>query len=163
VALGIPQVGERTARDLAQSFGSIDAVMAASVEDMAAVHGIGGEVAGAIRDFFTDPDAVAEVARLREHGVRFPEVEPEPEPAAPGDSPVAGRVFVLTGTLPTMSRGDAKVRIEAAGGKVAGSVSGKTDFLVAGEKAGSKLTKARALGVTVLDEPGLLAMLPDPD
>lgn len=163
VALGIPQVGERTARDLAQSFGSIDAIMAASVEDMAAVHGIGGEVAGAIRDFFTDPDAVAEVARLRARGVRFPEVEPAREPDVPGDSPVAGMVFVLTGTLPTMSRGDAKVRIEAAGGKVTGSVSGKTDFLVAGEKAGSKLTKAQALGVTVLDEAGLLAMLPEPD
>jgi DNA ligase (NAD+) len=161
VALGIPQVGERTARDLAESFGTIDAIMAASVADMAAVHGIGDEVAGAIRAFFDDAAAQDEVARLRALGVQFPEVVVEAAPPPPEDSPVAGKVFVLTGTLPTLSRGDAKALIEAAGGKVTGSVSKKTDFLVAGEKAGSKLTKARALDVPVLDEAALLEMLPE--
>ena len=128
VALGIPQVGERTARDLADAFLSIDAIISASVEDMAAVHGIGLEVAGAIATFFDDPAALAEVGRLRELGVQFPTVESGGEPAPLPDSPVLGKVFVLTGTLPTMSRGDAKAWIEAAGGKVTGSVSKKTDF-----------------------------------
>lgn len=162
VALGIPHVGERTARDLAAAFGDIDAIMGAAIDEMAAVHGIGLEVAGAIRAHFDDPTALEEVARLRAHGVQFPPVEAEPAPAPPAGSPVAGRTFVLTGTLPTLKRGDAKARIEAAGGTVTGSVSGKTDFLVAGDKAGSKLAKARALGVAVLDEAALLALLPGP-
>lgn len=163
VALGIPQVGERTARDLAEAFGSVDAIMAASIEDMAAVHGIGDEVAGAIRAFFDDEAAREEVGRLRSLGVQFPEVEVVEAAEPPADSPVAGKVFVLTGTLPTLKRGAAKAMIEAAGGKVTGSVSKKTDFLVAGEKAGSKLTKAQALGVAVLDEATLLQMLPEAD
>ncbi|TNE89251.1 MAG: NAD-dependent DNA ligase LigA [Deltaproteobacteria bacterium] len=158
-ALGIPEVGESTARDVARHFHSLDAIIAASEEELVAVEGVGSIVAGKLRAFFDDPSQLAEVQRLRELGVAFPDI-PEPDADAPtGDSPVAGKVFVLTGTLPTMARNDAKKLIEAAGGKVTGSVSAKTDFLVAGEAAGSKLAKATKLGVPVIDEAGLLQML----
>lgn len=171
VALGIPHVGERTARDLVAAFGSIDALAAATLAELGAVQGIKAErtkrdgsvdespVARAIRGFFDDPEAAAEVARLQALGVQFPPVELVVEPEPPADSPIAGRTFVLTGTLPTLKRGEAKALIEAEGGKVTGSVSKKTDFLVAGEKAGSKLKKATELGVEVLDEAALLLLL----
>ena len=155
-ALGIPQVGEATARDLARAFGSIDAVMAADEAALVAVDGIGPIVAASIASFFADPRRREEIALLRERGVQFPELEVV---EVAEDSPVAGRTFVLTGTLPTMKRSDAKKRLLAAGAKVSGSVSKKTDFLVAGEAAGSKLDKATALGVEVIDEARLLELL----
>ncbi len=156
-SLGIPEVGEATARDLAQHFCNLDALMAADEDTLVAVHGIGDKVATRIRTFFEDPRFAEEITRLREAGMQFPAVEIS-EPTAASTS-VAGLVFVLTGTLPTMKRGDAKKLILAAGGKVVGSVSKKTDFLVAGEAAGSKLTKAQSLGVPVIDEDGMKQML----
>ena len=154
-ALGIRHVGEATARDLAVHFGTIDDLMAADVDALAAVAGVGPEVARSVHAFFSSESACAEIARLRQSGVQF--VQDEAPPTS-GDA-VQGLVFVLTGVLPTMTRPQAKKRIIAAGGKVTGSVSGKTDYLVAGEAAGSKLTKARDLGVAVIDEAALVAML----
>ena len=156
VALGIPQVGESTARDLARRFGAIGALRTATEADLTAIEGVGPIVAAAIVKFFADPKHVEEVDRLLAAGVAFvpPAVQDAPRVAG-----VAGKTFVLTGTLPTLKRDDAKARIEAVGGKVSGSVSKKTDFVVAGEDAGSKLDKARELGVAVLDEGALLALL----
>jgi DNA ligase (NAD+) len=162
VALGIPTVGEATARDLAKHFRSIDALLAASESELSAVHGIGPIVAGEVCAFFQDPRHREEVARLRELGVEFP---PLPEEAATGVGRVEGvadRTFVITGTLPTLERADAEARILGAGGKVSGSVSKKTHFVVAGDKAGSKLAKAQELGVPVIDEATLVQMLQQP-
>lgn len=156
VALGIPQVGEATARDLARHFGTLDALLAASTEDLAAVSGVGPIVAQSVGSFFADADHLEEIERLRAAGVRF---EPVEVAAPAGDGHLAGKSFVLTGTLPTMKRDDAKKRIEALGGKVAGSVSKKTDYVVAGAEAGSKLDKARELGIAVLDEAALVELL----
>lgn len=156
-ALGIPQVGESTARDLARAFGDIDRLMAADLAELQAVDGVGPVVAAEVRDFLSKPESRAEIERLRAAGVRFPAAE---RPAATaGVEGVAGKSFVLTGTFPTLSRDAAGAKILAAGGKVVGSVSKKTDYVVAGEAAGSKLTKAGELGVPVLDEAGLLALL----
>ena len=157
-ALGIPEVGEATARDLATHFGSLDALIAASQEALIAVHGVGEKVAERILAFFDDPLSSEEVDRLRTSGVQFPDMAP-PADLDNVPSAVAGLTFVLTGTLPTMKRSDAKKQILAAGGKVAGSVSKKTDYLVAGEAAGSKLTKAQALGIAILDEDELNALI----
>jgi DNA ligase (NAD+) len=154
MALGIPMVGESTARDLARHFGTIDAILAADVAALTGVFGVGEKVAVAVRSFFDEPRNVEEVARLRAAGVRFPEVQ-----RVVTGTVFAGKTFVITGTLPTLSRDAAKARIEAAGGKVTGSVSKKTDFLVVGEDAGSKLEKARELGVRSLGEDELLALL----
>jgi len=157
-ALGIPEVGEATARDLAAHFGTLDALMEADTDALVTVHGVGEKVAERIRGFFEDPRSTEEVSRLRAAGVQFPpEVLADTSDAPP--AAVAGLSFVLTGTLPTLKRGDAKKQILAAGGKVVGSVSKKTDFLVAGEAAGSKLTKAQSLGIPIIDEDRLLEML----
>ena len=160
-ALGIPQVGESTARDLAVHFGSLDALMAAAPEALEAVPEVGPKVAASVTEAFGGPELQAEVHQLRELGVRFPELAPPPAepPADEAPSAVEGRTFVLTGTLPTMKRSAAKALLLEAGAKVTGSVSKKTDFLVAGADAGSKLTKAQALGVAVIDEAALLALL----
>ncbi len=159
VALGIPTVGEATARDLAKHFRSLDALMSASAADLSAVHGIGEVVAGEVASFFADPRHREELARLRELGVRFPSL-PEAETLATARvEGVADRTFVITGTLPTLERAEAEARILAAGGKVSGSVSKKTHFVVVGDKAGSKLAKATELGVPVIDEATLLRML----
>ncbi len=155
-ALGIPMVGEATARDLAAAFGSVDAFLAATPEALQGVAGIGPVVAEEILDFLATPDNRDEIGRLRAAGVRFPSAAPAVTASVAG---VAGKSFVLTGTLPTLSREQAAEKILAAGGKVAGSVSKKTDYVVAGEAAGSKLTKAQELGLAVLDEAGLLALL----
>ena len=152
--LGIRHVGEAVARDLCASFGTIDALMSASLDDLQAVDGVGPEIARSLHGWFQVPANQAEIAALRELGVQFPEVE---KPA--GADNLDGKVFVITGTLPTMGRKDAAELIRGAGGKVTGSVSKKTDFLVAGEAAGSKLQKATALGVPVLDEAALLEMV----
>jgi len=154
MALGIPMVGESTARDLARYFGSIDALLAASVAELTGVFGVGENVAQAVRAFFDEPGNVEEIARLRAHGVLFPGVA-----RVVNGTVFAGKTFVLTGTLPTLSRDAAKARIEAAGGKVTGSVSKKTDYVVVGADAGSKLEKAVELGVPTLDESALLALL----
>lgn len=154
LALGIPNVGEATARDLARQFGTIDALLDAGVAEIDAVPGIAEPTAVLIHGFLARPAVRAELAALREAGVRF---APVVRVAAAGA--LTGKTFVLTGTLPTLSRDEARKRIEAAGGKVTGSVSKKTDYVVAGEEAGSKLDRARELGVPVLDEAGMLALL----
>ncbi|MCB1957402.1 MAG: NAD-dependent DNA ligase LigA [Rhodocyclaceae bacterium] len=153
-ALGIRNVGETTARDLAASFGSLDALLAATPEQLQQVPDVGPVVANCVAEFFAEPHNVEVVEQLRAVGLRW--VEGEPRRA---DGPLLGKTFVLTGTLPEMSREEAKALIEAAGGRVTGSVSKKTDYVVAGDEAGSKLDKANALGVAVLDKDGLLALL----
>lgn len=159
VALGIPQVGEATARDLANHFCTIAALQAATAEELEAVHGVGAEVARLVRRFFDTPDAIDEIQRLQAAGVAFPAVEPASSDDEAVAHPAAGLTFVLTGTLSTLKRSDAKKRLIALGAKVSGSVSKRTSYLVAGEAAGSKLTKAQDLGVPVLDEAALVALL----
>ncbi len=156
-ALGIRHVGEATARDLARHFGAIDRVMNATVEQLLHVSDVGPVVAQSIQRFFEQPHNREVVEQLRAAGVRWDEHDGAATTAAPLS--LAGRTLVLTGTLPTLSRDRAKQLIEAAGGKVAGSVSKKTHFVVAGAQAGSKLDKALELGVSVLDEAGLMLML----
>ncbi|WP_295850015.1 NAD-dependent DNA ligase LigA [uncultured Xylophilus sp.] len=154
--LGIRHIGEATAKDLARHFGSLDAIMDADEAALLEVDDVGPIVATALRTFFDQPHNREVVEQLRACGIAWPEGPPAERTALP----LAGKTFVLTGTLPTLSREDAKERLEAAGAKVAGSVSKKTDYVVAGAEAGSKLDKAQALGIAVLDEEGLLAMLP---
>ena len=158
--LGIRNVGESTARDLAKHFGRLDRLMAASVDELLEVADVGPIVAQSIRTFFDQPHNVEVVEQLRAAGVEWSEHAGAAADAAP--RPLAGKTFVLTGSLPTLTRDDAKERIEAAGGKVSGSVSKKTDFVVAGAEAGSKLAKAGELGIAVLDEAALLALLGAP-
>ncbi len=156
-ALGIRQVGETTAKDLARHFGGLDRIMDATAEQLLQVKDVGPIVAAAIRTFFDQPHNREVVEQLRAAGITWPEGEGAIDSAAP--QPLAGVTFVLTGTLPTLSRDEAKALIEAAGGKVAGSVSKKTHHVVAGDEAGSKLDKARELGISILDEAGLLVLL----
>jgi len=151
--LGIRFVGERTAQLLSDAFGSMDAVMGASAEELERVHEIGPRVASAVYEFFREPKNIETIERLRTAGLTF-----VAEKKATTNT-LGGRTFVLTGTLPTLTREEAKEKIEAAGGRVSGSVSKKTSFVVAGDDAGSKLDKARELGVAVIDEAGLVAML----
>ena len=158
-ALGIRQVGETTAKDLAKHFGSFDRLMDASLEQLLEVDDVGPVVAQSIHTFFTQPHNREVVEQLRAAGIHWPEHDGS---ADRSPKPLAGQTFVLTGSLPTLGREDAKALIEAAGGKVAGSVSKKTQFVVAGEEAGSKLDKARELGVAVIDEAALRAMLAPP-
>lgn len=153
--LGIRHVGEATAKDLARHFGSLDAIMAASVEQLLVVGDVGPVVAASITTFFAQPHNRAVVQQLRACGVHWSEGEPAPVMA----QTLSGKTFVLTGTLPSLERDQAKVLIEAAGGKVAGSVSQKTSFVVAGDKAGSKLEQARALGLAIIDEAALRKLL----
>lgn len=154
-ALGIRHVGETTARDLALHFGSVDAVMDADEEALLRVRDVGPVVAGSIARFFGEPHNREIVQALAEAGVRPRAVE------APGSGaqPLEGKTLVLTGTMPNWTRDEATRRILAAGGKVSGSVSKKTAYLVAGDEAGSKLVKASELGVTILDEDGLKKLL----
>ncbi len=146
-------MGERTAQALAEEFGSIDALSAASVEDLTRVNDIGPKVAATVHDYFASATNLALIERLRTAGLTFTAEKKE------RGTTLAGLTFVLTGTLPTLTRDAAKEKIESAGGKVSGSVSKKTDYLVAGEEAGSKLDKATSLGVKVLDEAGLLELI----
>lgn len=154
-ALGIRHVGESTARDLALHFGSIDAVMGADEEALLQVHDVGPVVAGSIARFFAEPHNREIIAELAEAGVHA-HAEQRPEGGA---QRLAGKTFVLTGTMPGWTRDEATRHILAAGGKVSGSVSKKTAYVVAGEEAGSKLAKAQDLGVPVLDEDGLKGLL----
>jgi DNA ligase (NAD+) len=158
VALGIPEVGENVAELLAAHFGDLDALMNAGAEELTAVDGVGPVIAERVAHFFADETHRAEVARFRALGVRWPRIARR-EAGAGAEGPLAGKTFVLTGTLPTLARADAEARIKAAGGSVTGSVSKKTSYVVAGEAAGSKLRKAAELGVPVIDEAELLAIL----
>jgi DNA ligase (NAD+) len=155
LALGIGHVGATVADLLARHFRDLDPLMHASIEEIDAVPGIGSTIAESVARFFADPRNAAEVKRLRQHSIRWPKGLPAP----PREGPLVGKTLVLTGTLHGMSRDEAKARIEGAGGRVAGSVSKKTDYVVAGEEPGSKLAKAQELGVSVLDETGLEALL----
>ncbi len=153
-ALGIRMVGEATALALARRFGSLEALMDASVEQLQAVRDVGPEVARQIHDFLAVPEQRETIRQLLAAGLR-----PEPEQAVAAAGPFAGRTVVLTGTLKQYSREGAKAEIERRGGRVSGSVSRKTDLVVAGEDAGSKLQKAQELGVRVVDEEGFREML----
>ena len=144
--LGIRMVGDRTAQFLAEHFGSMDALMAASEEELQAVNEIGPRVSQSIREFFDEPKNVALVDRLRAAGLTLKGKKKE------RGTTLAGKTFVLTGTLEQHTRDEAKKLIEDAGGRVSGSVSKKTDYVVAGEDAGSKLDKAKELGVSVIGE-----------
>jgi DNA ligase (NAD+) len=156
-ALGIRHVGEATARDLASHFGSLDALMNAGEAELVEANDVGPVLAASIAGFFAEPHNRESVEQLRAAGVHWAEGPPRAAQAVHG--PLHGRTFVLTGTLPTMSRDDAKALIEEAGGKVSGSVSKKTDYVVAGAEAGSKLAKAEELGIAVLDEAGLQKLI----
>ncbi len=152
-ALGIRFVGERTAQLLAEAFGSMDALMAASVEELEAVDEVGPRVAEAIQEFFAEEKNRQLVEKLRQAGLTFTAEKKKKS------SKLEGLTFVLTGTMPDLTREDAKARIEAAGGRVSGSVSKKTSYVVAGEDAGSKLDKAKELKVPVIEQAGLLELL----
>jgi DNA ligase (NAD+) len=151
--LGIRHVGEATSKQLARKFGSTEALMDAGEEALLEVEDIGPEVARSIREHFSHPEIRAEVTDLLQ------ELKPKAPPKAASGGVFAGKTLVLTGTLPTLSRSEATALIEGAGGKVSGSVSKKTHYVVAGAEAGSKLDKARELGVAVLDEAGLLKLV----
>lgn len=153
--LGIRHVGEATAKEFARHFGKLDAIMDAGVEQLLEVPDVGPIVAESLHTFFQQPHNREVVEQLRACGVRWE----ESEPTAQAPKPLAGKTIVLTGTLPTLSRDEAKDLLEAAGAKVAGSVSKKTSYVVAGAEAGSKLDKAQELGIPVLDEEGLKALL----
>jgi DNA ligase (NAD+) len=155
-ALGIRNVGEVTAKDLARHFGTLDFLMDAGVEQLQEAPDVGPIVAESIAAFFRESHNREVIEQLRAAGVKWAEGKPAEKPSA---GPFAGKIVVLTGSLAAMSRDEAKERIEALGGKVTGSVSKKTDFLVAGEEAGSKLDKAKELGVAVLDEEQFLELL----
>jgi DNA ligase (NAD+) len=154
VALGIEEVGGVTGRNLAAQFRSIDALLAADPETIEATPGVGPKMSATIHEQLHDPIMEKLIADLRSRGLQF-----EQEGPPPGEGPLAGKTLVLTGTLPELTREQATERITAAGGRVTGSVSRKTDWVVAGESAGSKLAQAEKLGVSVLDEAGLLELL----
>ena len=156
-ALGIRYVGERTAQLLADAFNSIEAMERADADELEAVEEVGPRISEGILEFFAAERNRELLSQLRDAGLKFSQEPRAVEVSA--DSGLAGKTFVLTGTLPNLTREDAKDRIQAAGGKVSGSVSKKTDYVVAGERAGSKLEKAEKLGVTVLDEEGLEELL----
>ncbi len=153
MGLGVRFVGERTAELLAQEFGSIDAIMAASAEELERVEEVGPRISEAILEFFSRPANIELVERLKEAGVAMTAEKKQ------RSAQLAGLTFVLTGTLSHLTREQAKEKIEAAGGKIAGSVSKKTSYVVAGEEAGSKLEKARELRISVIDEAGLMTLL----
>jgi DNA ligase (NAD+) len=155
-ALGIPGIGWVNARNLTRQLRSMDALLAASEEELTAVEGMGPILARTVHETLAEERTRDLIERLRAHGLTMEEEGPE----VPVDGPLAGRTVVLTGTMPNLTREEATARIEAAGAKVTGSVSKRTDFLVAGADPGSKLTKAQELGTEILDEDGLLALLP---
>jgi DNA ligase (NAD+) len=154
-ALGIRHVGETTAKDLARYFGNLERIIQADAESLLAVHDVGPVVAQSLVAFFAELHNREVVQQLRELGLHWE----ENDGVSAQVLPLTGKTFVLTGTLASLSRDEAKSRLEALGAKVAGSVSKKTDCVVAGTEAGSKLDKARELNVPVLDEQQMLAML----
>jgi DNA ligase (NAD+) len=153
-AIGIEEVGYVTGRNLAQQFRTVDALLAANAEEIEHTQGVGPKMATLIHDQLADPQMRELIADLREQGLQFEEEGPPP-----GEGALAGKTLVLTGTLPTLTREEATEMIVGAGGKVTGSVSRKTDYVVAGESAGTKLANAERLGVAVLDEAGLRDLL----
>ncbi len=155
-ALGIPNTGKATTKMLADHYRDLDAIMSAKADDLIGLPDIGGIVAESIVGFFADPVMQESISRMRGYGVK---AEAEQQPEVREDSVFSGKTVVLTGTLPTMTREEAARRLEACGAKITGSVSKKTDFVVAGESAGSKLTKARDLGITVIDDEAELLRL----
>ena len=154
-ALGMRNVGEATGKDLAKHFGSLNALMQADTEKLLEVNDVGPVVAESITNFFSEAHNQSVINALIDAGISWPETEGKQQ----SSGKFSGKTFVLTGTLPTMSRDSAKELIEAAGGKVSGSVSKKTDYVVAGTEAGSKLDKAQELGVNILDEAAFLTLL----
>lgn len=146
-ALGIAEVGLKTAKDLARTFGSLDNLMKANKEEIAAVRDVGDVIAQNIVDFFNDNDNIEEIQKLLEAGVEIKEVKVNTKATA-----LTGKIIVLTGTLPTLTRDEATKLIEDAGGRTSGSVSKNTDYVLAGEEAGSKLAKAKTLGIKIIDE-----------
>ena len=156
-ALGIRHIGEATARDLAKHFGTLDNIIEAPLEELLQVNDVGPVVAQSLRTFFDQAHNREVVAQLRAAGITWPEQAASAADARP--KPLLGKTLVLTGSLPALGRDEAKDLIEAAGGKVSGSVSKKTHYVVAGADAGSKLDKARELGLPVIDEDGLRALL----
>jgi len=155
-ALGIREVGEATALALARHFGTLEALMRASIEEIQAVEDVGPIVAAHVAAFFASEDHIKVIKQLRKEGVKWPEVSAAPQGE---EAPLAGRTFVLTGTLGSMTREEAEQALIARGARVAGSVSKKTSYVVAGADAGSKLARARELGIPVLDEAELRALL----
>jgi DNA ligase (NAD+) len=153
MGLGIRFVGERTAELLAEEFGSMEALEKATPEELERVEEVGPRISQAIVEFFSQAANLALIESLKDVGVDMTAEKKQ------RTTQLEGLTFVLTGTLPTLTRDEAKARIEAAGGKTSGSVSKKTNYVVAGEEAGSKLDKARDLKVPILDEAGLLALL----
>jgi DNA ligase (NAD+) len=149
--LAIPHVGETVADLLAQEFKTIDALMSAPIERISHVKGIGDVLAGSVHEYFQSKDGRKAIDELRDSGVKLTE-DPRPTPAQVGGSDLTGKTFVVTGTLQRYARDEIEGLIKQLGGKATGSVSKNTDFVVAGEKAGSKLDKARQLGVKVLTE-----------
>ena len=154
-SLGIREVGEATARGLASHFGSLDTIMAADAETLLDVPDVGPIVAQHVASFFRQEHNREVIDALRGAGVHWPEVEP----VEPAQQPLAGLTVVLTGTLASMSREEAKERLQALGAKVSGSVSARTSYVVVGADPGSKLAKAEKLGVQTLDEQGLISLL----
>jgi DNA ligase (NAD+) len=150
-SLGIRHIGERAARVLAASFGSIDALAKAQPQSLETIPEIGPKTASAVRMFFDQPANRELIQRLARAGVRTEAAADETGSKSPQDSAFIGKTVVLTGTLPGVSRDEAKSRIEALGGRVSGTVTKKTDFLIAGAEPGSKLDKAVALGVRIVD------------
>lgn len=157
-ALGIREVGEATAAGIAAHFGNLAAVIAATEDDLQRVQDVGPVVAARLRAFLSEKHNLEVIARLQKYGVVWAEADPA---QAHADGALMGKTFVITGTLPTMTRDEAKELIQSAGGKVTGSVSSKTDYLVAGEKAGSKLIKAEKLEIAILDETALQNLISD--
>ena len=155
-SLGIREVGEATASALASYFGKLDVIQRATEEELVEVPDVGPIVASRIRSFFDEGHNRDVIRALRDFGVHWEESEPQQSPSEGG---LSGKTFVLTGTLPTMTRDEAKQKIQALGGKVTGSVSKKTNYVVYGDKAGSKLAKAQDLGVETIDEAGLTVLL----
>ena len=153
-ALGIRHIGQKAAKLLTSRFRSVDAIFAASAEEIASIEGFGGIMAESVADFFAQPGTARLIGELRDAGVNLESRAPET-----ADARFAGKTFVLTGTLPTMTRSEASALVEKYGGKVSSSISKKTSFVLAGEEAGSKLTKANQLGVPVLTEEEFLKML----
>lgn len=153
-ALGIQEVGESTARSLANHFGDLDALLKANRDELILIQDIGPIVADKIATFFAQPENQEVISRLRAAGIHWPVIE-----QADNNEALVGKVFVLTGTLTTLTRNDAKAQLQALGAKVAGSVSKNTSYVVAGDAAGSKLTKAQSLGVPIMDENELIALL----
>jgi len=153
-ALGIRFVGERTGQLLAEHFGSMEKLAEASEEELTAVHEVGPKVAASIAEFFSEPANKKLIKKLKDAGLRMTE-----ERKTPKDTRLAGKTFVLTGTLERWTREEAKELIESRGGKVTDSVSKKTSFVVAGTEPGSKLDKAKALGVSVLDEAAFVKLI----